>query len=783
MQGSIYSSPFPAINPRVRYRTALERAGFDVNFDKDGKAGKYRQPLQSGRHVSEGGRAESGKNWGGISAHQLGNNSQRSVSGHVYKAPNGSSEHPTLIHEPLSSPNSSAEHTPQAHAQWDHRMGVSQAQTQGEGRSDSHPKSASGSSLVSKGGARLSVPSGSNLFVNRVSSGFDFENKVSAVPAPERTSAADFDPVEKSFLQLTQNSNESFSSQAEREVSPYLGGSHASTNMSNDNFEDAQSQYESPEKAGNAEKWNSFMRLSGGPDVLGLQTQQADLPRSERSDLGAGPNSSRISNSSISFSPVAELHVNFSPRKQPEHPTSVPRISVSSKAPNVSDSSADRKSWGVDSRRSAVSVAGYEEGQVKLESSDIDGDIPDAVPFDSSSVKGLDNSLHLQEETFRELPDRPELTMTSGTQEKVGEHKPQEQGEEEEEEEEEEFDPSSTLTSSHQVERLLAQLNDVSLNRNLTVGKRDPFTPSDGRFKKSSAYLSGFIPPDTQRHEALPEVVSDMHFQSQTLQVKDEDRAGRAGELSPDSDSTPRFYKFRENVNPEASDDQRFTPEPQSSDILDATKPSNRLLDALRSPVIEPLQMHRISSPTSGDPKPVSDTPTGDSHDHQPSNALAHALEFQHPPGQGPCRACGLAVTSKSIYSKKDNELSGQWHRPCFKCIKCDLKFSKHTPCYILNDQPYCQLHYHITNNSICGICQGFIEGECLENDRQERYHLRCLTCFRCGDYIREDYYLFNNDLPLCHNHDTEELKKEVVDKLGRSTTISKRRTRLLNFN
>nr|CAI6608132.1 AIF_HP1_G0030830.mRNA.1.CDS.1 [Saccharomyces cerevisiae] len=68
-------------------------------------------------------------------------------------------------------------------------------------------------------------------------------------------------------------------------------------------------------------------------------------------------------------------------------------------------------------------------------------------------------------------------------------------------------------------------------------------------------------------------------------------------------------------------------------------------------------------------------------------------IEFKYPPGEGPCRACGLEVTGKRMFSKKENELSGQWHRECFKCIECGIKFNKHVPCYILGDEPYCQKH------------------------------------------------------------------------------------------
>ena len=45
MSNSIYGSPFPKINPKVRYKTALERAGFDT---------KPRSPFSSQRNASTG---------------------------------------------------------------------------------------------------------------------------------------------------------------------------------------------------------------------------------------------------------------------------------------------------------------------------------------------------------------------------------------------------------------------------------------------------------------------------------------------------------------------------------------------------------------------------------------------------------------------------------------------------------------------------------------------------------------------------------------------------------
>ncbi|KAL6947513.1 hypothetical protein ACO0RG_000087 [Hanseniaspora osmophila] len=199
-------------------------------------------------------------------------------------------------------------------------------------------------------------------------------------------------------------------------------------------------------------------------------------------------------------------------------------------------------------------------------------------------------------------------------------------------------------------------------------------------------------------------------------------------------------------------------------------------------------------------------------------DVFEETTEIKYPPGQGPCRKCHHEidpVKEKAIYSKSGQDktqdidvLSGQWHRRCFQCTLCDLKFNKRTPCYVLHDLPYCQYHYHLTNNSICTICSGFIEGECLENDQNERYHVHCLTCYICHEIINKDYYIYNNKLTICENHDLDDLLKrgiplegeekaedsdknpesgdDVVDRKDKSKKtenyVSKRRTRIIEF-
>lgn len=147
----------------------------------------------------------------------------------------------------------------------------------------------------------------------------------------------------------------------------------------------------------------------------------------------------------------------------------------------------------------------------------------------------------------------------------------------------------------------------------------------------------------------------------------------------------------------------------------------------------------------------------------------------KYPPGEGPCRKCGLEIERKPIYSKS-GELSGQWHRECFTCTSCDLRFNKNTNCFVLKDLPYCEYHYHLTNNSLCKVCGSGIVGKCLENDAQDRYHVDCLKCTKCGDFIKSDYLSINGKVH-CESCATE------FTSGGRTTdpndVIERRRTKL----
>lgn len=163
-------------------------------------------------------------------------------------------------------------------------------------------------------------------------------------------------------------------------------------------------------------------------------------------------------------------------------------------------------------------------------------------------------------------------------------------------------------------------------------------------------------------------------------------------------------------------------------------------------------------------------------------------IEIQYPPGEGPCRKChqDILEDEKKIWSK-DHQLTGQWHRKCFGCNKCGAKFSKGSSCYVFNNEPYCEEHFHELNGSLCRICNKGVEGECLQNDINEAFHTHCLTCVICGLSVQGDYFLFRDEV-MCENdakelmYQIEEAEKEELndDNIEKSEKMIKRRTRIL---
>ncbi|KAI0015643.1 hypothetical protein F4780DRAFT_762906 [Xylariomycetidae sp. FL0641] len=148
----------------------------------------------------------------------------------------------------------------------------------------------------------------------------------------------------------------------------------------------------------------------------------------------------------------------------------------------------------------------------------------------------------------------------------------------------------------------------------------------------------------------------------------------------------------------------------------------------LKSPTSPGLFGDRIDPAVQGGAR--SRSPGRISHTREPS---------RNPRSRGICKSCKEPITGKSV-SSADGRLTGRYHKACFVCTTCREPFTT-AEFYVLNDQPYCEQHYHKLNGSLCGGCRRGIEGQYLEDEIPQKYHPGCFRCEDCGNVLRDGYF------------------------------------------
>ena len=159
------------------------------------------------------------------------------------------------------------------------------------------------------------------------------------------------------------------------------------------------------------------------------------------------------------------------------------------------------------------------------------------------------------------------------------------------------------------------------------------------------------------------------------------------------------------------------------------------------------LSSARTPSPSSLQAPPIPDQPQQKRHHvRRPTNG--------HKPT---CRGCGLMIEGKSVKAA-DGRLTGRWHKACFVCRTCDAPFLT-ADFYVINNQPYCEHHYHQQNGSLCHGCNHGIEGQYLETTSstrqgvvEKKYHPRCFTCSQCRMILTDDYFEISSRV-YCERH------------------------------
>jgi hypothetical protein len=130
-------------------------------------------------------------------------------------------------------------------------------------------------------------------------------------------------------------------------------------------------------------------------------------------------------------------------------------------------------------------------------------------------------------------------------------------------------------------------------------------------------------------------------------------------------------------------------------------------------------------------------------------------------PGIRPvCRGCNKTIEGKSVKAA-DGRLTGRWHKQCFTCRTCEQPFAT-ADFYVIDNQPYCEHHYHEANGSLCAGCHHGIEGQYLETTSSadsnggpptdKKFHPRCFTCVDCKLVLSDDYFEIKGRV-YCERH------------------------------
>ncbi|KAL2706851.1 Paxillin-like protein 1 [Kluyveromyces marxianus] len=246
-----------------------------------------------------------------------------------------------------------------------------------------------------------------------------------------------------------------------------------------------------------------------------------------------------------------------------------------------------------------------------------------------------------------ELPLEPEPALQLGLK-----------GEPEEEEEEEEPEVASvnghvtdqTLVESQSPAQAQAQPRAASPLPHATITHVPHRPEHEGKLTAMEKLIAELDTVTLAREEEqlniptasfMPQTVNKKssaymsRYEPQRIIIPDSPPAVGNSHMSIQSNSTPTFYKFRKDLGPLA-------------------------------PEMEEEQHHQQQQEQQ--------------QQQQEHSSVPPPAKLKFPPGQGPCRHCNKEVLHKGIYSKHENELSGQWHRGCFKCI---------TTTYTTTNTPY----------------------------------------------------------------------------------------------
>ncbi|NXS58192.1 LPXN protein, partial [Brachypteracias leptosomus] len=112
------------------------------------------------------------------------------------------------------------------------------------------------------------------------------------------------------------------------------------------------------------------------------------------------------------------------------------------------------------------------------------------------------------------------------------------------------------------------------------------------------------------------------------------------------------------------------------------------------------------------------------------------------------CRGCDRPVTDDYL-----SALQGVWHPECFVCSECLNGFTGGS-FFELEGQPYCELHFHQRQGSICHGCSRPVTGRCI-TAAGRKYHPEHFVCAYCLGQLQKGTFREHGDkmyCQACHN-------------------------------
>ncbi|NXG75483.1 LPXN protein, partial [Baryphthengus martii] len=108
------------------------------------------------------------------------------------------------------------------------------------------------------------------------------------------------------------------------------------------------------------------------------------------------------------------------------------------------------------------------------------------------------------------------------------------------------------------------------------------------------------------------------------------------------------------------------------------------------------------------------------------------------------CQGCERPVTDNYL-----SALQGIWHPECFVCTECLRSFAGGS-FFELEGQPYCELHFHQRQGSICHGCGHPVTGRCI-TAAGRKYHPEHFICAYCLGQLQKGTIREHGDKMYCH--------------------------------